>query len=176
MRRTPRLRPQVADICLAAAGCAVASWLTIPVDPVPITLQTLAVTLCGALLGPWRGAIAVLVWLAAGMLGAPVLAGGAGGLDRFTGPSAGYLAAFPVAAWLVGILAARGWMRRLPTAFAAMIAGNAACLAIGAAWLAMSIGPGAALTKGVAPFLIGALIKSLAGTVVVAAFRPRRRA
>lgn len=175
MRRAPRLRPQVADIFLGAAGCAAASWLTIPVEPVPITLQTLAVTLCGALLGPWRGALAVLVWLAAGMLGAPVLAGGTGGIDRFTGPGAGYLAAFPLAAWLVGILAARGWMRRPLTALAAMVAGNATCLAIGAAWLAMNIGPGAALTNGVLPFLIGAAVKSLAGAAVVIAFRPGRR-
>jgi biotin transport system substrate-specific component len=169
-------RPGIAALLLAAMACAVSSWVTIPLDPVPITVQTLAVTLTGALLGPWRGAAAVLIWLAAGGLGAPVLAGGTGGIDRFTGPGAGYLFAFPVAAWLVGVLADRGWMCRPPTAFAAMIAGNAICLAIGAAWLAMSIGPNAALMKGVVPFLIGALIKSLVGTAVVAAFRPRRRA
>jgi biotin transport system substrate-specific component len=75
---------------------AVSSRVSIPVGPVPVTMQTLAVSLVGAILG-WRlGAACVVVWLLAGAAGLPVLAGGSGGLAKFLGASAGYLFAFPL--------------------------------------------------------------------------------
>lgn len=81
----------------------------LPLAPVPVTLQSLAVMLAGALLGPWRGAAAVLLYLLSGLAGLPVFAGGASGPAVLHGPSAGYLAAFPLAALLCGAL-----VRRVP--------------------------------------------------------------
>lgn len=69
---------------------------------VPITAQSLGVMLAGAILGPRRGALALLVFLALVALGLPLLAGGRGGLGVFAGPSVGYLLGFPVAAFAVG--------------------------------------------------------------------------
>ena len=82
----------------------------IPIGPVPITLQTLAVALTGLVLGPWRGFAATALYLLVGFAGLPVFAGGAGGLGVLGKPSIGYLLGFPVAAlgagalsrWLVG--------------------------------------------------------------------------
>ncbi|WP_426246933.1 biotin transporter BioY [Nocardioides sp. LHG3406-4] len=71
---------------------------------VPITAQSLGVMLAGAILGPRRGALALVVFLALVAIGLPLLAGGRGGLGVFAGPSVGYLLGFPVAAYAVGAL------------------------------------------------------------------------
>jgi biotin transport system substrate-specific component len=113
----PRYLVQAVWILAFAAMTAVGARLEIHHSPVPFTLQTLVVLLAGAFLGPRNGAASQLVYLAAGVLGAPVFAGGAFGLARLLGPSGGYLLAFPVAAMLVGWLT--GFRRdRLWTAFA----------------------------------------------------------
>jgi biotin transport system substrate-specific component len=159
-------------ILLWVLALALASRIEIPMVPVPITLQTLAVTMAGALLGWRQGVLAIVLWLALGAAGLPVLAGGGGGLERFSGPTAGYLFAFPLAGGAVGWLAesgragaARGGMRGLWPAFAAMLMGNAICLVLGAGWLAVALGPERALVAGLLPFLPGAVLKSAVGAL-----------
>ncbi|MGO4738203.1 biotin transporter BioY [Bosea sp. 2KB_26] len=149
---------------------ALASQISVPMVPVPITMQTLAVTLIGAFYG-WRlGAVTVLAWLFEAALGLPVLAGGASGLPHFMGPTGGYLFSFPIVAALVGWLAERGWGGdRLVRSFAAMLLGNALCLVIGAAWLAALIGVERALLLGVVPFIVGAVLKSALGAAILKA-------
>lgn len=150
---------------------SLASRVEIPMAPVPLTLQSLVVVLIGAL-GGWRLAlVAIGAWLAAGALGLPVLAGGASGLDRFTGPTAGYLFAFPLAGALVGWLVARGWDRTIWRLLGAMLLGHAVCLGLGTGWLATSMGLERALGAGLWPFLPGALVKSAAAALIVRAFR-----
>lgn len=172
-RRAPILsaRSPSAKLALMAIGVlllSLSSYVAIPMVPVPITMQTLAVTLIGALYG-WRmGAISVAVWLALGAAGLPVLADGGSGLQKFLGPTAGYLFAFPLAAALAGGLVQRGWDGgRMGLAFAAMLAATALCLLFGGGWLAFTIGWEKALMKGVAPFLVGGVIKSLAAALVL---------
>ena len=144
------------------------SYIAVPMFPVPMTLQTLAVTMIGALYG-WRlGALTVLAWLGEAILGMPVLAGGMGGLPALLGPTAGYLIAFPLAAALTGFLVERGWNGHRPLlAFAAMLLGNGLCLALGFAWLALAIGSRDAILLGVGPFVLGGLVKSLLGAALL---------
>ncbi|WP_334173909.1 biotin transporter BioY [Pseudoxanthobacter sp.] len=156
------------------AGCVVAlsviSYAEVPMVPVPVTLQTLGVTLAGALFGWRRGALAVALWLLAGALGLPVLSGGGSGYRHFLGPTAGYLFAFPLAAMLTGWLAERGWTGEAMTmALLSMLAGNGLCLLIGWAWLAAGIGMEQAFIHGVAPFLIGAGLKAAFGAALLRA-------
>lgn len=162
------LAGRVAALVVGVALLSLSSYLTIPMSPVPITMQTLAVTLIGATYG-WRlGALTVAAWLLAGALGLPVLADGSSGLRKFQGPAAGYLFAFPLAAALAGWMAQRGWDGRSVTrALLAMLAATALCLLFGAAWLATAIGWEKALMKGVVPFLPGGAIKSLAAALVL---------
>jgi len=91
------------------AGLIAAQTLApaVPVGPlgVPITLQTLAVSLAGMVLGPWRGVLATLLYVAVGLVGLPIFAGGAGGLGVLARPSVGYLLAFPLGALVIGWLA-----------------------------------------------------------------------
>lgn len=90
---------------MAALGL-VPAW-TAPGFSVPITAQSMGVMLAGGILGGRRGALSMLVFLALVAIGLPVLAGGRGGLGVFAGPSVGFLVAFPVAAYVVGVLSER---------------------------------------------------------------------
>ncbi|SBW10902.1 BioY protein [uncultured Alphaproteobacteria bacterium] len=159
-RRSPPV--QVALLALGVVAVALASKISVPMTPVPMTLQTFAVTLVGGLLG-WRlGGLCLIAYLLAGAAGLPVFSGTAAGLAKLQGPTAGYLFAFPLAAAAVGVLVEGGWARAsLARLCAAMLIGSAICLIVGAAWLAASVGAEAALAKGVTPFLPGAALKSL---------------
>lgn len=119
----------VALVASFAAFIAVAAILpALTIGPVPITLQTFAVMLTGAVLGAGRGFLAVLLYIAIGLLGLPVFAGGVAGFAVFARPSIGYLLAFPFAAWLIGFLVARihstRFASRSALIFLATIAGN----------------------------------------------------
>ncbi len=86
---------------------ALAAQIEIPTKPVPFTLQTLVVVLSGALLGPRKGALSMLLYLAAGAVGLPVFSSGGFGLVTLAGPTGGYLLSFPLAALLVGLVIKR---------------------------------------------------------------------
>ena len=113
--RLPSRLAAVAGFALLIALCA---RLTVPMVPVPMTMQTWAVLLAGVALGPRRGGAAVLLYLALALVGLPVLSDGASGSGPFTGPTAGYLIAFPLAAGLAGVLAEGGRLRRFIPAVA----------------------------------------------------------
>jgi biotin transport system substrate-specific component len=148
---------------LAGTGILTASsYIQVPFYPVPMTMQTLAVTLVGAVLG-WRlGVATVMAWLTAAAMGLPVFAGDhLTGPAAFIGPTAGYIAAFPLMAALTGFLAEHGWTGKRPLlAFTSMLAGNALCLVLGTAWLSVLVGPEKAIALGMLPFLAGGLVKS----------------
>ena len=142
--------------------------IQLPFSPVPITGQTMAVLLVGALLGSRRGALAVLAYIAEGLAGLPVFAGGAAGLARLFGPTGGYLVGFVAAAFLVGWLAERGWDRRFGTTLAAMTLGNLVIYAVGVVWLAVFVGGlSRAWSLGVLPFLPGDVIKIILAAVLL---------
>ena len=143
---------------------------SLPGAELPQTAQTLAVLLVAAALGSARGTLAVGLYLSAGALGLPVFSDGVGGLAKLLGPSAGYLLGFLCAAAAIGWLAdrrslGRAWWRDVGT----MLAAHGLILLLGGGVLAMRIGAGAAWSHGVAPFLLGALVKSAAAAVLVRA-------
>lgn len=141
------------------AGCAQVS-IPLPFTPVPITGQTFAVLLTGAMLGTRRGALSMLLYIAWGAIGLPVFAGGAAGFLRIIGPTGGYLLSYPLAAALVGALAERGWDRKQPLVPLALLLGNLVIYLAGVLWLAVFVGGiGSAITKGFLPFIPGDLAK-----------------
>lgn len=137
-----------------------ASWIEVPMVPVPMTLQSLAVLLVGAWGGPRGGTGVVILWLGLAALGAPLLSGMEGGADKFVGPTAGYLVAFPLAAALAGTAAQKDGLQSPSTAWAVMLGGHALILGLGFLGLQARIGPEAAWSMGVAPFLLGMVVKS----------------
>ncbi len=151
---------------LFIAACA---QFSIQIGPVPITGQSFAVLLTGALLGSRLGAAAVIAYLIEGAIGLPFFAGGGAGLVRFFGPTGGYLVAFPAAAFVVGAFAEHDWDKRYPTAVAAMAIGSAVILLGGWAWFTIvtNTPPVMAFKLAVWPFLAGDVIKiALAAAVL----------
>lgn len=141
--------------------------------PVPVTGQTFAVLMVGALLGSRRGALCLLTYLLEGLAGLPVFSQGKAGVAAFFGPTGGYLVGFVLAAFVVGALSERTWDRRSFTTIAAMVAGNLVIYACGLAWLwclahvfAKSLG-GGLLAVGVYPFLMGDLLKIALAAVLL---------
>lgn len=146
----------------------------LPFTPVPVTGQTLGVLLIGALLGSRRGGLAMLVHLAEGLAGLPVFAEGNTawtltrlGVPTIIGPTAGYLFAFPVAAFVVGRLAERGWDRRALTAAGAMLIGQAVIYAGGLSWLSFYVGIASAIPLGMVPFLSGDALKLVLAAIAL---------
>jgi biotin transport system substrate-specific component len=98
---------QLLWISVFAAATALGARMEIPHQPVPYTLQTLVVIFAGAFLGPRNGSLSQLLYLGAGVLGAPVFSVGGFGIAHLLGPTGGYLLAFPIAAAIVGYLVER---------------------------------------------------------------------
>jgi biotin transport system substrate-specific component len=158
-----------------AAGIAAFALLTalgafiripLPFTPVPITLQTFFVLMAGVYLGRRDAAASQLLYVAAGAIGLPVFAGGAG-LGHLLGPTGGYLLAFPLAAWFVGahITPGQGLTRTLSVFLIAQLV----IFALGTLWLARVLGVDAeqAMALGVLPFLPGEALKLAAATLMV---------
>lgn len=156
----------VAFSLLTALSAQVA--IPLPWTPVPLTGQTFAVLLTGALLGSRLGALAMVAYLIEGASGLPFFAAGGSGLQRLLfSPTSGYLLSYPAAAFVVGLLAERGWDRRFTTAAVAMAVGSIVILLGGWAWLCSFFGAAGAWAAGVTPFLIGDCIKiALAAAVL----------
>ncbi|MEL7232687.1 MAG: biotin transporter BioY [Pseudomonadota bacterium] len=107
-----RIAKYVGLALIGSGLLTLSSYLSVPMFPVPITMQTLAVTVIGALYS-WRlGFATVVFWLAQGAMGLPVFAGGASGIAALFGPTGGYLIAFPFAATATGFLVQMGDRRR----------------------------------------------------------------
>lgn len=138
----------------------ISAKVQVPLPPVPVTLQSLVVLLLGAACG-WRlGTATVLLYLAEGATGLPVFANLSAGPLYFAGPTGGYLVGFAAAAFVVGLLAERGWDRPLPRVVALMAIGHGIMFAVGLAWLAVLFGPEKAWAVGALPFLWGTAVKT----------------
>ena len=151
-------------IALTAAAAQIS--FPIPGTAVPFTLQPMIVILAGAALGSRLGAASQMGYLMLGIIGLPVFAASPllpQGAARLLGPTGGYLMAYPVAAFVTGLLAERGFDRRFSTAIAAMLAGVAVIYAGGLGWLtAVHLGSVTlAVAAGAAPFLLADVCKAI---------------
>lgn len=170
------------DVVLVAAGAAltaVAAQISIPLQPVPITGQTLAVLLVGVTLGATRGGLALLLYAILGLVGLPVFApqddgSHLTGFAALSAPSFGYVIGFVFAAILTGWLAQREWDRKLIRNLLAFLAGSVVPFAFGLPWLAVWLGNAgypndaqSVLVAGFYPFIVGGLIKAALGAGII---------
>jgi biotin transport system substrate-specific component len=171
---------RAAAVLFATVATIAAAQVSIPLPftPVPFTLQPMVVLLAGAALGSRLGMTSQVCYLALGLFGLPVFAASPvlpQGLARILGPTGGYLMSYPLAAFIAGYLAERGFGRRYLTSVGAMAAGLAVVFACGVAWLAFGVphaGMPAAVASGLVPFLPADIVKIfLAATVLPAAWR-----
>lgn len=164
----------IAGFAAIIAVCAILPSLKVA-GPVPITLQTFAVLLSGAVLGSRRGFLAVLLYLAIGLAGLPVFADGRSGPGVFAGPSVGYLIGFPLAALVCGFIVERLPRHKIatsvPLVFVAGLASSALCIhtlgMLGMAWRIPTDLAGAFDIDKV--FWIGDVIKNIAMALIATA-------
>jgi biotin transport system substrate-specific component len=155
-------------LALGVAFLTASSWVQVPMWPVPMTMQTFAVLMIGALCG-WRlGVATVAAWLA---LSVPFPL-----LSEFKTLSmvlttSGYLAAFVIMAGFVGFMAERGWTARPIPAFFVLLIAEVICFALGVAYLGSVIGYDKAVQFGLTPFLLGDLLKTLLAVALLTVFR-----
>ncbi len=156
-----------AVMILSVALIAWSAQFSIPMKPVPITLQSYAVITLAALLGWQLGGLAALSYVAMGAAGLGVFSKGQSGLAIVTGPAGGFIIGFIVAAVVVGFLQ-QYWARlRILPLFCALAIGHVVLMVMGAAWLAYLKGLTFAIDKGTLPFIPGAVVKTIAALATV---------
>lgn len=160
------------DIALIAAGAgltAIAAQVAIPLWPVPVTGQTLAVLLVGSTLGALRGTLSMVLYAVLGIVGVPVFSDATHGLSIIMGPSGGYIIGFIFAAAFTGWLAQRAWDHRLVGAVLSFLAGTVVTFLIGLPWLAISLHLSLeqTLQAGLYPFIIGGIVKALLAAGII---------
>jgi len=157
--------------CLGSCFLALMSQLAIPLigTPVPMTLQTLAVFLLGGILGGRRAAYSVIAYLIQGCCALPVFAGGVANPLWILSPQAGFLLSFVAAAFVIGKM-----IERKPGILyivGALILGQLVIFALGMACLSFYVGVSKACMVGVVPFLSGAVLKIMAGSLAIRFYR-----
>lgn len=163
---------QVLSVVLVAVSTAAAAQLSFPVPftPVPFTIQPMIVLIGAAALGSRLGALSQILYLMLGLVGLPVFAFSPElpqGFLRLMGPTGGYLMAYPLAAFVTGLLAERGLDRRYLTSILAMAVGLSVVFAGGVLWLANGVGTTTALATGLYPFVIVDVVKIVAAGLVL---------
>ncbi len=179
LKTQPPFRPALARLADASnvwaiaglvVGVALLAWsaqLSIPIQPVPITLQSYVLITLAALMGWQFGGLTVAIYLLAGLMGLPVFSGGRSGLAMLTGTSGGFIVGFLVTALLVGWLQ-ETWARLRPLPlFGVLALGHLVLMVMGAGWLATKVSPMLALEKGFVPFIPGAVVKTVAALATV---------
>jgi biotin transport system substrate-specific component len=153
---------------LTAAGAQLS--FPLPFTPVPFTIQPMIVLVGAAALGSRLGALSQILYLALGVMGLPVFAHSPElphGVARLMGPTGGYLMAYPIAAFVTGLLAERGLDRRYFTSILAMSVGLSVIFAGGVLWIARLAGIETALATGLYPFVMVDVIKVVAAGLVL---------
>jgi len=163
-------RSWVSDIALVTAGAALVAVLAqvaVPLWPVPVTGQTLAVLLVGASLGAARGAASLSLYALLGAVGLPIYSDASSGWSVLLGPTGGYIIGFIASAAIVGWAAERSWDRGWYKPIITFVGGSLVVFAFGLPWLAVSLGQlglsndlQSVLVAGFYPFIIGGLIKA----------------
>ncbi|MGZ8869399.1 MAG: biotin transporter BioY [Thermoanaerobaculia bacterium] len=156
-------------VLAGSALIAIAAQISthVPFTPVPLTLQPLAVLLVGVVLGANRGAAAAALYLLEGACGLPVFTLGRGGAMWLVGPTAGYLLAYPFAAFVAGWLSERGWGSSIFRALSGMFIALAVVYAGGWSWLAAMTDARTAFATGVAPFIVADIVKIALGAAML---------
>jgi biotin transport system substrate-specific component len=158
-------------VVLGSLVLAASSYVEAPMWPVPVTLQTYAVCIVGALFGARLAAATVIAYLLEGALGLPVFAGGAGGFEHLLGPTGGYLVGFLIAATLTGALVGRR-LKSFIALLGVMLLAHIVIFVFGVLQLQLFVGWAQAWSAGVTPFLIGTIIKTIAAAATVRAAAP----
>lgn len=174
MKKTSFKRAETIAFCgLAIALLAVSAWVTVPLGPVPFTLQTMVLVFIVTLFPARQALISVFGYLALGAVGVPVFSGMRGGLASIVGPTGGFLIGFGIGA-ILAVLLFKAWRRPEGKAMRAARAGAGALVLLLASYLCgwvqlmvlTGMGPVAAFAAGIAPFIVLDAIKLFVGVAL----------
>ena len=161
-----------------AALTTAGAYIAFPIGPIPISLQNLFILLSGLVLGPVMGTVAVGLYLLAAILNLPVLALGAGGIARFTGPAGGYFVGYLLAAFTAGLIVGRPKIGENTKPFqiriiVAEITGLVVSYIPGLIWykIRMNIDWTKTFMTGFVPFIIGDTLKGIAAVLIAPGLR-----
>lgn len=162
----------IMDVVLVSAGAAltaIAAQVVVPLWPVPITGQTLAVLLVGSSLGALRGTLSMLLYAVLGIAGLPVFSEASSGMSIILGPTGGYIIGFVFAAAFTGWIAQRSWDRKILRSILGFLGGTVVTFAIGLPWLSFTLGLNLeqTLNAGLYPFIIGGIVKMVIAASVM---------
>jgi biotin transport system substrate-specific component len=155
------LKNELAQIAIGTGLLAAASQISIPLQPVPITMQTAAVLLIGLFYSHKTAIKTVLTYLAVGAMGAPVFSNFGGGFTHFLLPKAGYLFGFLACVAIMTAYREKVARDTFATQVIACLLGSVAMYAVGISWLSMYVGVEKAFMFGFVPFIIPGIIKGL---------------
>lgn len=164
-----KLKPkEITASAVFAVLTSIGAWISIPLAPVPVTLQGFFVLLSGAVLGSKLGALSQVIYILLGLSGLPVFAGGKSGPGVLIGPTGGYLFGFVLAAFVTG------WVKRLSAQpgfrhlILATLTGSCPIYLLGVTWLWIWLksAPMTALVAGALPFIPGDIIKAIVAAYV----------
>lgn len=160
---------KLAMVAFGSILVGMSAQVSVPMFPVPMTLQTLAISLIGLTYGARLAGATLLTYLAQGALGFPVFAGGAAGAAHLMGPTGGFLIGFVAMAWLTGYLVERGLDRGFGRLFMAALIPATLLFVPGVLWLwaITPLNANAALAAGATPFLLGGVVKSAVAALIV---------
>lgn len=163
----------IAFVGLAVAIMAVSAWVTVPLGPVPFTLQMFAITFAIVMLSPKECIAAIVLYLALGAIGLPVFSGFKSGPQVLLGATGGYLVAYPLMALVLSLVCQhfKGFLPRL----AGVILAVAVCYTFGTAWFMFMSGNDLATSLAwcVTPFVIPDLIKGVCALLLAKALESR---
>ncbi len=167
--------PSFKTLAKVAAGfvlLVISSKISFQIGPVPLTMQTCAIGLLGALLGARLGFITTLSFVLAALAGLPILATPLTGFAALMGPTGGYLVAFPFGCAIAGFLAERGWCgTRVFASFITQFATNIFIVIFGGLWLMVITGVESAFTVGLIPFVLPSVTKSILAAAILAGIK-----
>ncbi len=157
---------------LFAAVCAVLAQITIPIQPVPITLGSMGVFMAGGFLGKRYGFLALVIYLLLGAAGLPVFSMLRGGLQVFAGPSAGFIIGYAPMAFVIGWFAEKFGYKFFNMVIAIFL-GNIICYALGIIWFMYLTHTGfwASLAVCVYPFIPGDILKIITAAFLVSRYK-----
>jgi biotin transport system substrate-specific component len=161
------LRRLILFILFGVTVLALASQLSIPLEPVPLTFQSATVILIGMAYGPRYGTYVIATYLFLGACGLPVFADFSAGIAKFFGPTGGYLLGFLPAATFSGYLAQKGFAKTILRSFIAACIGVSLIFFLGVMFLAQFIGMDQAIKLGLMPFVGTELIKLFAVSLLI---------
>ncbi|MFD1912220.1 biotin transporter BioY [Halodurantibacterium flavum] len=163
----------LSQIMLVLGGSLImglSAQVSVPMFPVPMTLQTLAISVIGLTYGSRLAAATMVAYLIEGAMGLPVFAGGGAGAHHLVGPTGGFLMGFIAMAWATGLMVERGFDRGFARLFVAALVPATLLFVPGMFWLyaVTPLSLGGAFDAAVLPFLIGGVVKSAIAALAVA--------